>query len=73
MRTTNSATKKSPIAAVRTVASVIASAEGGAERLQAISYEEFYGLMLQFSPVKPYEFNTRSLERALRKVVVERR
>jgi hypothetical protein len=40
----------------------------GFEKVKTISHDEFYGYMMQYSPVKPYEFNVATIRRSLRTV-----
>lgn len=65
---TKSANKTSScIACVHKTAQVLFNRDG-LEKIKSVSHDEFYGYMMQFSPVKPYEFNVRTIERALRTV-----
>lgn len=63
---TFSSSKVSCKDAVNSTATIVKNIHG-TEFLCKLTHENFYGLMLQYSPVKPYEFNGRTIERALRR------
>lgn len=63
----STAKRPSCIACVRKTTQVLVNLYG-IDKVRSVSHDSFYGYMLQYSPVKPYEFNARTIERALREV-----